>query len=91
MPKRLSRRVAQKIAIWYTDREAFHYYAEMEEKVEKRKRSRLRLWECPNCGQKLRAATDTLQVECRGTECAGFGFVYQLRTVRLDEPFAGAA
>lgn len=91
MPKQLSRRVKQKIAIWYAERDERAYYSELETKIEKRKRSRLRLWQCPGCKQKLRAATDTLRVECRGSSCAGQGLIFELRTVRLDEPFAGAA
>jgi hypothetical protein len=64
MRKSLSRRTKQKIAQWYEDRDARRHAEELEKQIERRKKCRLRLWECPGCGQKIRAATDQLDGFC---------------------------
>lgn len=56
-------RTARKIAQWYKEREENAAGAELEAAVETRKKTRLRLYECADCGKKLRVADDHLVAE----------------------------
>ena len=63
--RKYSRKVQQKIAIWYSDRERIAAEVEEQHALDVRRKTRLRLYECANatCCQKLRVASDTLQAE----------------------------